>query len=210
MSITRDALKQLRVFAVKCATGTGVTGNAVRRRSVFMLAASLAALALQPAIASQVQDLSGVVDQIGGDSEGVTTLADKYRLTNAGRCALLVAGTSSSNSVPIYFIPGPLPVAALQADVIVGPGITISDISAGPETLAVRKDVQSAPISGGQRFILFGLNTNSLITGNAANVSLNLTGASIGPHIIALTNFVASSASGNDVPLCVTTGVINK
>lgn len=154
-----------------------------------------------------VTAVSTTTDELTND---VNDLIDKYKLTNAGKCALLVIGNSSTNSMPVYFVPGPIPITALQADVMVGPGVIASSVTAGPEAIARDKGVQSGPIAGGRRFILFGININNLAAGNVANVSFDMSGASAGPHIIALTNFNASNATGADVPMCVTTGVITK
>lgn len=184
---------------------------------IYLLTILIAA-ALSQVIASPLSDAVNQVD-IDATAIGTTTanlsqdvkdLASKYRMTNGGKCALLVLGTGSAGSVPIYFIPGPIPISGLDADIIVGPGITVTGITAGPEATAQGKGVQGAPVPGGERFIIFGINSNNLGAGNVANVSFDLTGASIGNHIVALTNFDAGSAAGMSVPLCVTTGVITK
>lgn len=156
---------------------------------------------------SAVTNLEGTTGDLSGD---VTGLLDKYLMTNGGKCPLLVVGVGSGSSLPISFIPGPQPIAGLQADVIVGPGLTITSIVEGPATQSAGKTIQSAPVPGGQRFLLFGLNQNILGTGEIATVNFDVTGASAGPHIIALVNFVAANADAIGVPLCVTTGVITK
>lgn len=183
----------------------------------FTLACGLAVLISRASGASALSDAVVTLSSSTDAASRATTVLDadvsdliaKYRMTNAGDCALLVIGNSSNNSAPIYFIPGPTPAVVLQADLIVGPGITITEIDGGPAATAAGKNVQSAPIPGGERFIVSGTRA-SIGAGQIGTVNFDLTGAAVGSHIVAITNFVGGDALANDIPMCVTTGVITK
>lgn len=218
MSISKTALRKIRAYVGNSSTGIGVSIGTLMRRSIVCMfiiilpgqGSTLTASALSDAVGEVDQRATEVSSATANLSQDVSDLIAKYKLTNAGKCALLVAGTSSTNSSSIYFVPGPTPVSALQADVIASSSITITGIMTGMDADAMGKSVSSSPVPGGRRFLLLGFNQNIVGPGNIAMVMLDTSQASAGGHILALTNFSASGPDGNAVPMCATTGVITK
>jgi hypothetical protein len=219
-SIYKVALKQVRAFAGKCFMGGGGKDTDDRLKLVFTSAVMLAALVSRSAISSPLSDAVNAneaeITEVSTETIDVSKNASppikNYPLTNAGACALLVVGVSSGSSVPISFIPGPIPISGLQGDIIESPdlmamGITITP---GPVALNAGKTVSSSPITNGERFIVVGFNQSPLGSGVIANAAIDTSMAVAGPHMLALVNFTASSPAGNTVPMCVTTGVITK
>ncbi len=107
----------------------------------------------------------------------------------------------------ITFIPGPKPVAALQADFLLPPNVSIISVVAGPAATDAGKSVAFS--SGTNRALLFGLNVNPILNGVVAIVTLQLLAASTpGIYPAVMSNPVASDPTGNSIPLCLTSGAI--
>jgi hypothetical protein len=150
-------------------------------------------------------DVSSKTDVL---EEDVSTLIDRYRMTNAGKCALMVSGLVSDGMLPITFIPGQIPIAGLQSDVITD--IPITMVMAGIASDAAGKTVSSSNVPGGKRFIVVGFNQSSIRAGDVVMLHYDPSVASVGDHAVTLTNFSASDPNGRVVPICVTSGVITK
>lgn len=174
------------------------------------LASQVGATELSDALDNANSNLTGTKGKTQALSLEVNEALKRYQLTNAGKCALLILGISSSSSVPVYFIPGPQAIAGLQFDILDGEGIKIVNAVGGADLAAMGKQISSAQITGGRRSLLIGLNQNVFSSGNIAILTFDTSTASKGSHNLILTNFVAVSPAGSVVPLCVTSGVITK
>lgn len=217
MSISKAVLKKILASVVSGFTGIGGSlGSCTRRLIAFTFLVSLAASASRPAIATPLSNAVSGVENAATDVSARTTLLsgdlsgiiERYRLTNAGKCALLVVGSNSSDLVPINFIPGPTPIAGVQADILTDVPITM--VMSGPAADAAGKTISTSQVPGGRRFILIGFNQNVLGAGTAVVVHYDATQAPAGSHTVTLANFSATSADGHVIPLCITTGVITK
>jgi hypothetical protein len=216
MSTIKVAARRLLASAGKRCMAGGALGSAVLPSAVFMSAVMLAALASQPAISSplsdEIQNAGTETTIVSSDTANVSKdagrIIEQYKLTNADNCAMLVVGVSTTNSVPIYFIPGPIPIGGIDGDLM--SDIPITGITTGPEAALDGKNVSGAPIAGGERFIVFGVNLTNMTAGAIAIASLDTSNSTAGPHILSLANFGAADTKGNSVPLCVTTGIVTK
>lgn len=143
-------------------------------------------------------------------NQDVLTFKQKYALTNAGACALLIIGNSSSGVIPVSFIPGPTPIDGLQGDIVTTPQIPVLTAITGPAATAAGKQVAANQLPGVERFLVFGINANAIGAGVIATINFDTSQVTNGTHVVSLTNFIASDALGNEVPLCATTGVLTK
>lgn len=143
--------------------------------------------------------------ELGG---GVSELMGRYLMTNAGACALLIAGLNSDGMLAISFIPGPTPISGLQADILTD--VPIAMVMPGPATDAAGKFLSSSALPDGRRFLIVGFNQNAIGSGEVAMAHYDILKVTPGPHRVSLVNFSASSPDGIEVPLCATSGVITK
>lgn len=191
-----------------------VNGNGIFTRASigFICAFAINLFPFQNGISSALDEtvngIEGQTTSISSTTANLSTdvlnLIRKYKMTNAGQCALLVIGTSTSSSVPVYFIPGTDPVAGLQADIV--SSVPVTNVAIGPEGSQAGKQVGW----NNQRFLVFGINSTPLIAGTLAVISLDTSKIPPGFNSISLANFLASDANANLVPLCVTSGEIFK
>lgn len=143
-----------------------------------------------------------VLDQ---DLTALQTQVKNLRVNQALLSVGIASGTIKSPiTLPVNFIPGPVPIAALQATVLIGSSITVSSVSAGPSATTSGKSVSSA----GNLFLIFGLNQNPIIQGNVANLSLTIGALPKGFYTVTLTNPIASDANGNSVLMNTISGTI--
>lgn len=192
-------------------------------RSIFqwLLALSLLPIFICAAIASPADDLKTTVANLqvavqaltADDHAAYAKLQSIIAATNQGQSVLVVAGVTTAKtgpvSVPLTIVPGQLLPASLQVDVLLPTGVTFVSAVAGQSTTDAGKLAQAAPITGGVRVIVFGLNQTPLAQGPI--VTLNLTvGSSVakGIYPISMVNPVASNGAGNSIPVCVTSGIL--
>jgi hypothetical protein len=112
-------------------------------------------------------------------------------------------------TVPILWKAGTIPVSTVQFDIQLPSGITFNSITAGAAATASSKSVQSAPVSGGVRAIIFGLNQNQIPTGVLANLKLDVaTTASSGKKALPIIGIVGSDPAGTSVALIGVSGSV--
>lgn len=122
-----------------------------------------------------------------------------------------IAGAIPGGTVdlPIYFKSGDRDISAIQFDVQISSGLTVTSVIPGIATLAASKGVQGAPVPGGFRTLVFGLNQTSLPSGPIAILKLSVIPTiQPGKRIIPMAGVVASDPSGNSVPLAGRSGSI--
>lgn len=207
---------KIGAFVGNISGATGAGESLTRRCSVFLSITVLAALLSRPTVAKTLpeatQDIEETTDQLSTTTNQLqahtSSLINKYFLTNAGKCAIMIAGLSSNGILSISFIPGPTAIAGLQADVLTDVPLTM--VMAGTAASAAGKTVSSSAVSGGRRFLLVGFNQTALGVGEAVMIHYDDSQSASGDHPVALTNFSATDPNGRTVPICVTSGVITK
>lgn len=184
----------------------------------FIASLALAGLLNAPAFCDEIDNaldnegaaISTMTQESQAVSGDIDALNARLAMMNAGKCGLLVAGVqrghAGSISVPISYIPGPTAIAILQADILDVPSATVMSVVAGPAADNAGKTVAFNKIPTAERFIVFGLNLNKIGQGVVATVNYDASAVAAGTHQIVLTNFVASDADGNSIPLCGTSG----
>src|SRR5439155_6527870 len=108
-----------------------------------------------------------------------SNLINKLRSTNAEDGAMIVGGIKSVHrgatvTLPLTFIASTLPVSGIQIDVIVPSALTLGSVVAGASAATAGKQISTAPITGGIRIIVAGLNTTPIPTGVLVNVSFSV------------------------------------
>lgn len=111
-----------------------------------------------------------------------------------------IAGTTVV--VPVTYSTGTATAAGLQVDIALPSGVSYASVAAGPAATAAGKSVEANVTGGVLRVIVFGLNQNTINTGNVALVTFRLDAAlptSVVPLV--LSGAVATNAAGNAVAL---------
>jgi hypothetical protein len=164
---------------------------------------------LNNAITSVSSQTITLTATVGALSQDEATLINKYHLTNAGQCALLVVGVSTGATVPVSFLPTTSTTTAVQADFTFSSSFTVTGAAIGPAGTAAGKSVSINNVNGVTKFIVFGLNQTPIGPGVLATLSVSST-APPGIYPITLTNLVASDPVGNTTLLCGTSGAIKR
>lgn len=129
---------------------------------------------------------------------------------NQPKAILLVAGVAASVvgtiGLPVTLIPGTFLPTAIQADFVLPASITFVSATLGPIPAGEGKSIQTSVVGTAIRVVVFGLNQTVITDG--LDFTLNLKTTVKGSFPIILQNPVASDASGNTLPLCVTSGLI--
>lgn len=167
--------------------------------------------------ATPQQDLDNAVTGLAtetttttGEEAAATTLLTQTNITQSSvLIAGIVTGTKGTSvDVPLTLIPGPDSPTALQFNISVPVGVTISSVSVGAAATAAGKSVQfsSATLST----VLFGLNQTSIGDGVVAIVHTKLASTATSGSLltVGLTTPAASNAAGSIVPLCLTSGIL--
>lgn len=182
-----------------------------------------------PAGAAQNSDLenarSGVHSKINDltDAQATTFAHVTQKLTdckdalnelNVGSSAIVAAGlgsgpASGTVSLPINILPGNISVAALQFDVILPTGFTLTSFSTGPVVGAAGKAISSSPVNGGTRFLVFGLNQNTIEEGLMLTLKLKVdSSVRQGNYFIAMNEPSASDPFGQVAVLATMSGTV--
>lgn len=160
-----------------------------------------------PDLQSRINALQSTVTQLTLD---VSALLTKFHMANVGDCGLLVGdvvagSTGTTVSVPLTFIPGPTPISAIQGDVFLPAGWSITGITAGPAATASGKTVSFSSSTA----IIFGLNQTPIPPGVLAIAGVRpASSAKKGLYPFELHNAAASDPNGASAPLCTTSGEI--
>ncbi len=187
----------------------------IMRVSMFIVLAMFASV---PILKAENQELSDEISSVTTESNQVQTevnalssdtgeLVNKFKLTNAANCPLLVVGTSAS-PVTVNLIPESFSVAGLQADFTLPSGFAITGITPGPVATSAGKSVQFSQVGNVWRVLLFGINQTILDPGPLFTMTISGTGTGTFP--ITLSNLTATDANGNGVFLCGTTGGVKR
>lgn len=167
--------------------------------------------------ASQTDDLDSAIGGLEQQVDVTTTAGKKagdlLNQTNATQSALFVGSIMTAHagdtvSFPITLIPGPVPISALQADVLLSSGISIVSMTAGAAALDAGKTVSFSG-NPSNPVLVFGINRNTIGDGVVVIVTLKLDpslGAGLYPVIFS--NPVASGPDGKSLPMCVTSGIV--
>ena len=154
---------------------------------------------------SQTVLLQGAVSTLGADENA---LIQRYHLTNANQCNLLVVAVSTA-SIPINFVASTSPITDVQADLLFSSSFTITSSVIGPAGTAAGKSVQVSAIPGGERVIVFGLNQTPIGSGLLATLTYSaVANTPKGVYPISIANLAASDAGGNSKLLCGVSGAI--
>lgn len=142
-------------------------------------------------------------------------LLNKLASTNLDKSSLLTVGIStnvvagSQVQVPIKFVLGPIPIAGVQADIVIPSSFSVVGIVAGPAATLAGKSVSMNVLGQTTRIIIFGLNQTPIFSGVVA--TLTLKSASVAPKginpIVSLSPS-ATDANGNTVLLTTTSGLV--
>lgn len=132
-----------------------------------------------------------------------TAMGVSFGKLNVGKYAILtpqavVISAGQSANLAINFTPGPDPVAGLQFDLMLPAGFSVTGETIGPAGSSASKQVSSSAVTGGFRFLIFGLNQNAIPEGILLNITLNTdTSVRPGPQTLPLTGIVGAKADGS-------------
>lgn len=129
---------------------------------------------------------------------------------NQPDCVLMVADVVSSAvgtvALPVTLIPGTFSPAGIQADFSFPSSISFVSATLGPIPSGEGKSIQTNIVGGALRVIVFGLNQTPITEG--VDFTLTFKTTVKGQFPITISNPVASDASGNQLPLCLTSGIV--
>jgi hypothetical protein len=228
MCFRNVARKAKAVFAARNATrredaAPGPTSITASLLSFFVI--GLALIFISKPVISEDAQLNAAITNVSSEtailsasvttlSQDETTLIQKYHLTNAGQCGLLVVGISTGTAggvvqVPISFLPSSGATTAVQVDLLISSSFTITGATIGPAGAAAGKSVQISKVGAVTRVLVFGINTTPIGAGILATLTLSsLAGTPKSICPITMTNIVASDAVGNTSLLCGTSGAV--
>lgn len=165
---------------------------------------------------AKIADLSAKTTTL--ETSVATLLADQKKLmasTNLDKSSLFVVGVSTGNvagskvTIPLSFLAGPVPVSAIQADLVLSSSFSVVSITVGPAATAAGKSVQSNIAGQSARLIIFGVNQTPMSSGVVAYLTIqSLPIAPKGNAQIFSLNAVASDKDGNTVLLTNTSGLV--
>lgn len=174
-----------------------------------------ATIAADPALDSTVSEVGGKVNTLQTDqAAAIARYKSRLDSVNASSGAIVAAGVRAVRvgqivTLPITFIPSTFKVAALQTDVLLPTGFSLVSFSTGSAVTSAGKSISQAPISGGLRFLVFGLNQTTLSEGLITNLRLRVD-ATVIPNFYPITLSVpsASDPSGNSQILSTMSGTV--
>jgi len=146
-------------------------------------------------------------------SGGTITQQVTITVNSAPPSAQLSIGTFTASpgglvQIPVQFNPESFNISALQFNLTLPAGISAASATAGPAATAAGKSVQTGQSGTTFGVIIFGINTNTISSGDVADISLQLTSSASGTLPLNLSNLVASDPVGNSIPLTGTNGSI--
>lgn len=161
-------------------------------------------------------DLDAAINNVKLQSQRNSVLSQEIlsvlSMVTAPTQSLTVGHAGSTGTVvalPVYYKASTAPVSALQFDVGLSTGLTLTSVQPGLSSLASGKQVQANPVTNGQRIIIFGLNQVVIPSGPVAILNINL-GGNVGKCVIPLSVTIGSSPSGNGVPITGKAGSVVK
>lgn len=169
---------------------------------------------LNSAIATLSAQTTALQNSVTTLSKNQIALIQKYHLTNAGQCALLVVGVSTGtagNTIPVTlsFLPSASTTTAVQVDLFVSSSFTMTGTAIGPAGMASGKSVQTSSVNGGTRVLVFGLNTTPIGPGILATLTYSsVAGMPKDFYPITPANITASDPNGLSSLICATSGAI--
>lgn len=114
-----------------------------------------------------------------------------------------VAGAKNQTiDLPIYFKAGVNSVSGVQFDLALSTGLSVVGSDIGIAAKVAEKSIQVAPIPGGVRVLIFGLNNNQINSGSVAILKIAVSqNAQAGKRAIPIGSIAASSPIGTGVTM---------
>ena len=100
-------------------------------------------------------------------------------------------------------------VSSLQFDVVLPNGVSNPTVTAGAAAKAAEKSVQSSPVAGGLRVLVFGVNQKTIASGAVATIHLATSKSASGAQPIQLQGVIASAPDATKVNLKSQNGALN-
>lgn len=162
--------------------------------------------------AKTAQDMSAALDrlqvkvnnEVTQDVEVVNAVAVAIAPQLSATVGRVEAAKGSSINLPVYFkaSSSQTTVSGVQFDVAIATGLTVTGVEPGIAALAAQKGVQAAPVTGGMRIIVFGINTTAISSGPIVVLKINVAAnALVGKRPVLIGSLAASSPIGTGVTL---------
>ena len=111
--------------------------------------------------------------------------------------------------IPITWTRGVNDISALQFDIALPSGVSVSSISPSNVETTAAKTLSSAMVANAERVIVWGYNQTALPTGTIAVLTLATSSAMIpGTYTLTIKNLVASSPDGQAITITGTNGAL--
>ncbi len=112
--------------------------------------------------------------------------------------------------VPVNFVAGSSGVGTMQVDIVLPAALTVGSVSTGAAAAAAGKDVISnTAVAGAVRFLVFGLNANSLGSGSVAVLHTTVAaGTAPGQLPLTISSVVVSDPNGNPLTAAAVSGSV--
>lgn len=161
-------------------------------------------------LSAQMTAIQTALSQLATDQAKIIS---KLGILNVGQCGIMVAGNvtgtaGASIQVPITFISGPTPIAALQTNFSLPPGFSVTAAIPGPAANAASKTIVLSTSTA--TMLVFGFNQTVIPTGVVATATIKGPATSKGFFSVDLSLISASDPNGNTVPLCGMSGGIKQ
>jgi len=112
----------------------------------------------------------------------------------------VMAHPGQSFALPISWIEGSIPAVAMQFDVMIPPGMTVTAVNAGDAAMAAGKSVQSNRIDNRRRIVVLGINQNPIKTGQIAILTMDsLPSSPVGNYMVTLSSMSIVDESSHDI-----------
>ncbi len=116
---------------------------------------------------------------------------------------------SSPADLTLSFTSGTIPVSTVLLDLSLPASLAFESATMGPAAAGAGKTVQSNPLPGGVRVLIFGLNQTPIATGVLATLRLNISASSVlGNLAVGITKPSAASADAVSVVVSVSAGCV--
>lgn len=218
MSLFRVASTKTDAYAENAIKMSGVAENSLRI-NVFVLGVLLVGVLFSSGVscAASLQELKAEINKlvaaINKESSQNIDVINAINVAVAAPQSLTVGTVEGAkgmlSELPIYFKPGPSPIASIQFDVMLSTGLAIASAETGIAAQAAQKSIQTNPVPGGFRIIVFGLNSNIINAGPIVTLKVAVmpTVTSNKP-IISIGALAASSPLGSAISITAKNGLI--
>ncbi len=144
----------------------------------------------------------------------ISLLIGLFIVANAWSQSAISVGTASGYqgapaSISLRFTPGSTAVSTLQFDLNFPAALTYANVSTGSAATSAEKNASGSTISGGARFLIYGLNRNIIGSGEIANIQFYISStATIGSIPVTISGIVAASPDAGQVTTSGTSGSV--